>query len=149
MNTVRQLLLLLVLAGVTSATYRIVHGPPNRGSRCDPAALRADERCLSQLPHADPTTLWVDARPRQQWLKNGLPGSILWNLEPGEDMHAFEAQAMPRIADASLVVVYCGDEHCGISRQVAERIRALELGVEVVVLHGGWRALRDAGRVSG
>jgi hypothetical protein len=34
-----------------------------------------------------------------------------------------------------------------VSRQVADRIRALGLGAEVSVLFGGWRALADAGRV--
>ena len=39
------------------------------------------------------------------------------------------------------MVVYCNNEDCGISRQVAERIKALQLGNEVYVLYGGWRAL--------
>jgi rhodanese-related sulfurtransferase len=73
---------------------------------------------------------------------------VLWNLDPGEDMQAFEAELAPRIAATPRVIVYCSDEACGVSRQVAERIRALGLGAEVSVLHGGWRALYEAGRVS-
>lgn len=146
MKTSRQLLVLLGLTLTTAVILRISHGPPNRILACDPAKLKSDERCLSQLPADGQGVLWVDARPRALWQKNGMPGSILWNLEPGEDMHAFEADAVPRIASSSLVVVYCSDEHCGISRQVAGHIRDLGLGPEVVVLHGGWSTLRDAGK---
>jgi hypothetical protein len=62
-------------------------------------------------------------------------------------MQAFEANNAEKIAAAQRVVIYCGDENCGTSRQVAERIRKLDLGPQVLVLNGGWRALKDAGRV--
>ncbi len=93
--------------------------------------------------------VWVDARPRKDWEKNGVPGSLLWNLDPAEDMQAFEAEAAMKIAMTPKVIVYCGDENCGVSRQIAERIRAMDLGAEVFVLHGGWRALSEAGRIRG
>jgi rhodanese-related sulfurtransferase len=90
--------------------------------------------------------VWVDARSRTDWEKTGLPGSLLWNLDPSEDMQAFEAAVAVRVATTPRVIVYCGDENCGISRQVAASIRALDLGAEVSVLRGGWRALSEAGR---
>jgi hypothetical protein len=74
---------------------------------------------------------------------------VLWNLDPAEDMQAFEADAAVRIVASPRVIVYCGDENCGVSRQIAERIRKLDLGAEVFVLRGGWRALSEAGRVKG
>ena len=64
-------------------------------------------------------------------------------------MQAFEAGAAVRIATTPRVIVYCSDENCGVSRQVAQRIRALDLGAEISVLRGGWRALSEAGRVKG
>lgn len=126
----------------------LVKGPPVRTVQCDPAALAPDEICLDQIP-ADAEILWVDARTRGEWMENGMPGSILWNLEEGEDMAAFEAEAAMRIFETPRVVVYCGDETCGVSRQIAARIRGLGLGAEVSVLFGGWRALEEAGRVKG
>jgi rhodanese-related sulfurtransferase len=93
--------------------------------------------------------VWVDARPRSDWEKNSVPGSILWNLDPSEDMQAFEAEAAMKIAANPRVIVFCSDENCGVSRQVADRIRALDLGAQVSVLRGGWRALSEAGRVKG
>jgi len=76
-----------------------------------------------------------------------LPGSVLWNLDPAEDMQAFESEIVPKILETPRVIVYCGDENCGLSREVAKRIRALDLGAEVSVLRGGWKALVDAGRI--
>jgi rhodanese-related sulfurtransferase len=139
------LLLAAVALAAAGATYAI-KGPPNRMFRCDPASLKPDEVCLEAVP-AGAQVVWVDARPRTDWEKSGVPGSLLWNLDPAEDMQAFEAAAAVRIAATPRVIVYCGDENCGVSRQVAGRIRALDLGAEVAVLRGGWRALSEAGRV--
>jgi rhodanese-related sulfurtransferase len=113
---------------------------------CDLATLKPGEVCLQQVP-ANTNVLWVDARLRKDWEKTGVPGSILWNLDPAEDMQAFEAEAAMRIMESPRVIVYCGDENCGISHQVADRILSLQLNAEVSVLRGGWRALKEAKRV--
>jgi rhodanese-related sulfurtransferase len=140
---------LAVIATISLAaaggTY-LVKGPPKRLLHCDPASLKADEVCLQTIPSGS-NVVWVDARKRSDWEKNGVTGSLLWNLDPAEDMQAFEAEVAARIAETPRVIVYCGDENCGVSRQVADRIRALDLGAEVSVLRGGWRALSEAGRV--
>ena len=108
--------------------------------------MKPDEICFEQIP-TDAAVLWIDARSREEWERSGLPGSMLWSLQSGEDMQAFEAEAAMRIMETPRVIVYCGDENCGLSHEVAQRIRALQLGAEVSVLRGGWRALKDAGRV--
>jgi rhodanese-related sulfurtransferase len=146
MNAAGQLALISAIALAAAGGTWLVKGPPVRVMSCDPATLKPDEVCLQQIP-ADAEVLWVDARSRAEWMNNGLPGSVLWNLDPAEDMQAFEAEVAVRVAAVARVVVYCGDENCGVSRQIAERIRALGLGAEVSVLHGGWRALSEAGRV--
>lgn len=137
----------LISAAAAVGTY-MVKGPPARVLVCDPSTLKKDEICLQQLAASD-KVLWVDARLRKDWQATGVEGSVLWNLDPTEDMFAFEAETAMRIAETPKVIVYCGDENCGISRQVAERIRNLQLGAEVWVLRGGWRALSEAGRVKG
>lgn len=135
----------LISLAAAGATY-LVKGPPERGLVCNPATLKSGEICLEQIP-GEAKILWVDARSRAEWERTGIPGSILWNLDPAEDMQAFESEAAMRIMETPRVVVYCGDENCGLSRQIAERIQALGLEVEISVLHGGWRALNEAGRV--
>jgi len=146
MNVISQAAAIGTAAIIAAAGTWWIKGPPVRTLQCDPARLSPDEICLDQIP-PDAAILWVDARPRDEWMENGLAGSILWNLEPDEDMAAFEAEAAMRIFETPRVVVYCGDENCGVSRQVAARIRGLGMDAEVSVLFGGWRALQEAGRV--
>ncbi len=148
MSAVGQLATIACISIAAAGGTFWIKGPPSRAFVCDPATLKPDEVCLQQIP-ADAPILWVDARLRKDWEKSGVPGSVLWNLDPAEDMQTFEAEAAMRIMETPRVVVYCGDENCGLSHQVAERIRGLQLGAEVSVLRGGWRALSDAGRIKG
>lgn len=146
MNAVGQLLAIICIAFAAAGGTYLLKGPPNRGFVCDPSTLKPDEVCLQQIS-PDAKILWVDARQRKDWERTGVSGSILWNLDPGEDMQAFEAGIAMRMMENPRVIVYCGDENCGLSRQVADRIRGLQLGAEVSVLHGGWRALKEAGKI--
>jgi rhodanese-related sulfurtransferase len=134
------------ITAVASLVTWLLHEPSQDRLHCDPSALAADQICIEQVP-LDAKLLWVDARSRQLWMRNGMPGSVLWNLDPAEDMNEFEAAVAMRLLDSPQVIVYCDDEQCGISRQVAERIRALGLGAEVSILFGGWEALAAAGLV--
>ncbi len=146
MNAIAQLSIIVSVACAAAGGTWLIKGPPSRAIVCDPANLKPDEVCLSQIP-ADAAVLWVDARPRADWLRNGVQGSVLWNLDPAENVQTFEAETAVRILETPRVIVYCGDENCGVSRQVAERIRALGLGAEVSVLFGGWRSLSEADRI--
>ena len=140
-----QLAGVLALALAAAAITYWVKGPPERAVRCDPAKLQADEVCLERvLGEWQGKVLWVDARPRGVWERNGMAGALLWNLDPNENMQAFEAEVAGRMLDGTKVIVYCDNENCGTSRQVAGRIKTLQLGNEVFVLYGGWRALTAA-----
>jgi len=146
MSAWRQGAVIAVMALTAALGTFLIKGPPSRLFRCDPVTLKPDEVCLETIP-AGTNVVWVDARSRAAWEQSGVPGSLLWNLDPTEDQPACEAAVAVRIAATPRVIVYCGDENCGISRQIADRIRQLDLGAEVAVLRGGWRALSEAGRV--
>jgi rhodanese-related sulfurtransferase len=134
--------LALAAAGLTW----LVKGPPERGVACAPAMLKPDEICLSRvMTEWRDAVLWVDARSRAEWNRKTVAGAALWNFDAGEDVQAFEAGVAMRLADGRPVVVFCASESCGVSRQVAESIRKLDMGNEVKVLYGGWRALQAAG----
>jgi len=148
MNALGQFSAIVAISCVAAGGTYLIKGEPVRKLACDPATLKPGEVCLEQISPND-KILWVDARLRKDWEKSGVPDSILWNLDPNEDMQVFEAETALKIMETPRVIVYCGDENCGISSQVAERIRALQLGAEVSVLRGGWRALSEAGRVKG
>jgi rhodanese-related sulfurtransferase len=144
MKTPIQLAIIGIISAFAAVATYGIKGAPARKLVCEPALLKSDEVCLQQI-FPSSKVLWVDARLRKDWQRNGMPGSVLWNLDPAEDLLAFEAEIALKILETPKVVVYCGDENCGVSRQVAERIRGLQLGAEVSVLHGGWRALNEAG----
>ncbi len=136
---------LVILSGLAGlVTWRIV-GAPDRSIPCDPENLPADHVCLSTIREwPEEGILWVDARPRAEWEKNGVQGSVLVNdveewfeLEP-EFMMQMMGHPRPK------VVVYCNQEGCGSSKYVANQLRerhAMALGFEVHVLQGGIKAL--------
>lgn len=146
MKAIGQCCAIAAIALIASAATWWMTGPPQRVLPCDRSQLKPDEICVADVPK-DQSVLWVDARSRKQWQADGMKGSILWNLDPGEDMRAFEAGAIPHILSHSMVVIYCGDKQCGTSRQIAQRIAKLDLGPKVFVLHDGWRALQQAGLI--
>ena len=136
---------LVVLSGAAAVVTWQVVGAPDRTVECDPENLPEHFVCLSTVnewPEAE--ILWVDARPRSDWSKNGVEGAVLLNdqeewmdLEPD-----FMMQMM--IGGKSRVVVYCNQSGCGSSKYVATQIRerhAATLGFEVFVLEGGMKAL--------
>lgn len=141
MNSAAQLGVIALLSLAASGGTWLVHKPAPAPVpvACDPSKLLADEICPAGVSGK---VTWVDARSRAEWKKDGMKGSVLWNLDPAEDANAMEAAAAASIYGAELVVVYCGSEACGTSRQVAERIRKMDLGPQVKVLRGGWAALK-------
>lgn len=148
MNAFSQLAAIVAFSAAAAGVTWKVSGPPERGpAPCDVAKLRKHEICLEQVKERwKEGILWVDARPRAEWAANGVEGSILWNLDPKEDGLKFEADAMERLAAGPpVVIVYCGSESCGVSEQVAARIRTLGVVEEVHYLHGGAEALAAAG----
>jgi hypothetical protein len=109
MNALGQLaaIAFISLAGAGGTLW--IKGPPVRKLACDPTTLKAHEVCLDQIsPEAK--VLWVDARLRRDWEKTGVPGSLLWNLDPAEDMQAFEADIAMHLMEAARVIVYCGTD---------------------------------------
>ena len=141
MKSVFQIAILFAIAtSAASISWLTRDTTPKRAPipHCDPATIKADEICFDQAP-AD--TLWIDARTRSEWEKNGYPNSILWNLDPKEDANKMEADAAMKIIESKMVVVYCTSQACGTSRQIAEKIRKLDLGVTVKTLHGGYPSL--------
>ncbi len=150
MNAAAQLAVLVAVSvSASGICYRIV-GPPDRKVACDPATLKPHEICLEDvMSRWQGKVLWVDARPRKEWMADGVPGSILWNVDPAEDALKFEADAMEHFADSPTVIVYCGEGNCGLSLQVVEKILKLGVVSEVHALRGGVGTLREAGLLKG
>ena len=112
----------ILLLATAAATITWIIAPPADKGVCDPATLKEGEICLQDIP-PDKKVLWIDARSRSDWKKNGLPGSILWNYDEGEDFNAMEAEAVMKIFETPYVVVYCADLGCATSTKIAQHIR--------------------------
>jgi len=152
-NTGLQTLVIAALALLGSLAVWMIKGPPVR--------LTNDEvKLATVIDEWGGDVLWIDARKREEWRRNGLEGSVLVNLEADENLEAMIVDALPRFAEAKRVVIYCGDSGCGTSHEVSKQLCNFELGVkgdrtnpdpgkglEIFVLYGGWEALAKAGLV--
>jgi rhodanese-related sulfurtransferase len=116
---------------------------------CDPAAVAADEICLrTVIEDWNNDCVWIDARRRVDWQKDGLPGSLLLTTADGESFDHLLEQAFPILVEKNKrVVVYCSDLGCGTSREIVKRLREYQLVPDVRALHGGWKALSQAGMI--
>ncbi|MDB4353859.1 rhodanese-like domain-containing protein [Akkermansiaceae bacterium] len=141
----------LLAVFAATATWKIV-GSPDRSVPCAVDELDVGEVCLSEVKKwADGTYLWVDARPRALWQKNGISGSVLLTDDNEEDFLTLEEKFMQvayREGDPfQKVVIYCNEEGCGSSKAIAKGLREKfteMMGFEVFVLYGGWKALAAA-----
>jgi rhodanese-related sulfurtransferase len=88
----------------------------------------------------DGGALFLDARPRDFWRMNRIPGALPL---PEDD---FE-RALPQVEDAlrraRAIVVYCSGYGCEASHLVARRLR--ERGFAAAILDEGLPAWEDAG----
>jgi rhodanese-related sulfurtransferase len=105
----------------------------------EPEQLAPGDVTVAQARGWGEKVMWVDARPRADFLREHIPGALLLNEHEWEKL-------VPDFLDEwepeKIVVVYCAGGGCDASHAVAERIRT-ELKIENVhVLKGGWSAWR-------
>lgn len=135
------LVLLGAAIGLAFATWAITGGP-ERDVGCQPEDLKPGYICFVDAKELE-EVVWVDARTRVLWEKNGYPNSVLVTDHPSEDFPSLMAEAFESLATAQSVVVYCATEGCGSSEPVSQKIKELELipAEKIFVLAGGWKAL--------
>ncbi len=135
--------LLAVSAAAAAGTWALTGGP-ERALLCDPAELKPGYICFEDAKNLS-GVVWVDARTRELWQKNGFPNSVLLTDHPSEDFPSLMADAFESLASAEAVVVYCATEGCGSSAPVSQKIKELGLISEeqIFVLAGGWKALEE------
>lgn len=130
------------------ATWKL-GGPPSRSPVCDPATIAPIEICWETLQAEWPegSFLWIDARSEPEWRRDGVPGSIHLTTAGGADFDSQLLAVGERMVSFRKAVVYCGSSGCGVSKEVAKRITEYGVLPEARALHGGWEALRQAGRI--
>jgi len=88
----------------------------------------------------DRGALFLDARPRDFWRMNRIPGSLSL---PEDDFDRAFAELHDRLQRASGIVVYCSGFGCDASHIVARKLR--ERGFIAAILNEGIPAWQDAG----
>ena len=84
--------------------------------------------------------LFLDARPRDFWRMNRIPGALSL---PEDDFDRAFAELQGRLGRASGIVVYCSGFGCDASHVVARKLR--ERGFIAAILNEGIPAWQDAG----
>ena len=88
----------------------------------------------------DRGALFLDARPRDFWRMNRIPGALPL---PQDDFEQAFAALAPTVRRAKAVVVYCSGFGCEASHVVARKLR--ERGIAAGILDEGLPAWEDAG----
>lgn len=99
---------------------------------------------LVQAPEArarlDAGALFLDARPRDFWRMNRIPGA---RPLPEDDFDAAFVEVEPELRKTTNIVVYCSGYGCEASHIVARQLR--ERGYPAVILDDGLPAWEDEG----
>jgi rhodanese-related sulfurtransferase len=82
--------------------------------------------------------LWLDARSEADYKAAHIPDAILLNYDNWES--AIVELMGEWLMDTRPIVVYCGSESCGTSKEIAERLREVLPEAEIYSLKGGWDA---------
>jgi len=87
----------------------------------------------------DEGALFLDARPRDFWRMNRIPGSLPL---PEDDFERGFRETEPQLRHAKAIVVYCSGYGCEASHLVARQLR--ERGFAAAILDEGLPAWQDA-----
>lgn len=80
--------------------------------------------------------LWVDARSAAEYEAEHVPGALSLNMEEWDRLFP---EFLDQWSPEKKIVVYCGAASCGLSQEVADRLRKSNIPT-VYVLKGGWEA---------
>lgn len=153
MRVTHQMAILLGVAALASGGHWLAEGRPSGipAVELESIPLKEGEIQLSTLQQEGlEGVLFIDARRNDEWQRDGLEGSINITSLSDEDLVGQLAPHFEALTTARRIVVYCGDIHCGLSHELADRLKADfsdMLGGELSVLHGGMTALEVAGLV--
>lgn len=137
-----QAVVLLVLAAVAAYATHHLH-PRAPALYAVQMPLQADEVTVAQVRERwGGQVIWLDARPRDQYEKEHIPGARLLNEQE------FDEQLLALLDDLSRadrpVVIYCSGQKCEASRHVREKLRTVVQLDDCFILHGGWPAWQQA-----
>ena len=146
MRVALQMALLLIASIVAGAMTFYLHPvAPELYLAAEPA--EEGEVNMARIAELEKTSgvLWVDARSRQRFDEEHIPGALLLNEQEFETL-AFEyVQSGVFEQNTKPIVVYCDAQKCAASKKVAQRIEEMAMAMdnEVLILRGGWNAWKS------
>lgn len=145
MRVALQVVTLLVASVVAGAVaYRVHPRPPELYLLQEPAG--EGEVTMAEVAEMEKTTgvLWIDARVREQYELEHIPGALL--LNPQE----FDALAFDYLQtfqdNTKPIVIYCDAQKCAASKTIKQRMieNGLSMDNEIHALRGGWNAWKNS-----
>ena len=137
MTILRELMILVGCTALAAAGTQWFHPRAPRQWYLSQEPLRSDEVTVDSVEqkwHGD--VLWMDARPRSQYVAGHVPGALSFSEQEAEQLMS---QYFLQLQDNTKpIVVYCGSEACQTSRKMADYLRPLLPTESVYVLRGGW-----------
>lgn len=123
---------LIALFTLTGATYSLVSGlAPLPWA---PPMLAPGEIRLVDAQALD--VIWVDARSRAEFDQDHAPEAVFY--DPADPAGSLGRILERWFLSPDVIVVYCSDQGCDKSKQVAEELRANLPDAEIYSLKGGW-----------
>jgi rhodanese-related sulfurtransferase len=131
----QSLILSALAAAVATAAFQFHPRAPALYLVQEP--LLADEVGLKEIQERwKGEVIWLDARPRDQFDADHIPGARLLNEQE------FDAQLLDMLdtlqAAAKPIIIYCGGQKCEASRHVREKLLTMVPVENCFILKGGW-----------
>ena len=101
--------------------------------------LRDDEVSLASIrDQFQNEALWIDARPKDLFDAEHVPGALLLNEQGFDDQLLGHLEVLQ--SNTKPIVVYCGGQKCEASRKVAQKLQQMGIVQKAWVLKGGFGA---------
>lgn len=140
-SLLQALAITLLAAAAAMAAFQLHPRAPSLHAVQEP--LKADEVGLKEIhEHWKDEVIWLDARPRDHFQQEHIPGARLLNEQE------FDVLLLELLDDLQKtrkpVVIYCGGKKCEASRHVREKLLTLVPLDECFILKGGWPVWKQA-----
>lgn len=140
-SLLQALVITLLAAAAAVAAFQFHPRAPALHAVQEP--LKADEVGMKEVHERwKGGVIWLDARPRDQFQQEHIPGARLLNEQ---EFDSLLLELLDELQTASKpVVIYCGGQKCEASRHVREKLLTLVPLEDCFILKGGWPAWKQA-----
>lgn len=115
-----------------------ISSPDDLKSSSNLAKIREIDIKLASVLHSK-NTLFVDARSKEYLYNGVIPGAIF-----NDDIDILSSKIDSIIGIDSAFVVYCSDDDCGSSKDLAFELQDLGF-TNILVFSGGWKSWTELG----